>query len=278
MPRNRFDEILRFLHIVNSKRVDPNNRMRKLRPTMSNFQDAFQKVYIPEKHLSFDKSMVAYYGRHGCIQFIRGKPIRFGFKNFCLCTPLGYLIVFETYQGKTYRGKDYNELGNGEGCFLNIIDSLQYGLNKLPTVFYCDNYFTGMSFIVKLSRRGQGLVGTIRDNRIPKNKILTSVTTMKKVPRGECALMYDSANKIVLFRWKDNAVVTLASNVVADKPIQKTNRSSVKYKKEIAITQPMIVRNYNCHVRGVDRLHQSISCDRISVRKRSDGFPCSLGC
>ena len=165
--------------------------------------------------------MVAYYGRHGCKQFIRGKPIRFGFKNFCLCTPLGYLIAFETYQGKTYRGKDYNKFGKRRGCLLNIIDSLQLGLKKLPTVFYCDNYFAEMLLIAELSRCGQGLVGTIRDNQIPKSKILASITTMKKVPRGKCALMYDSANKMVLCRWKDNAVVTLASNVVADKPIQK---------------------------------------------------------
>ena len=95
-------KILRFLHIANSKRMDPNDRTGKLRPmSYDHLQNAFQKAYIPEKHLSFDKSMVAYYGRHGCKQFIGGKPIRFGFKNFCLCTPLGYLIAFETYQGKT---------------------------------------------------------------------------------------------------------------------------------------------------------------------------------
>ena len=79
MPRNRFDEILRFLHIANSKRMDPNDRKEKLRPMMDHLQDAFQKAYIPEKHLSFDELMVAYYGRHGCKQFIRGKLIRFGF-------------------------------------------------------------------------------------------------------------------------------------------------------------------------------------------------------
>ena len=70
MLRNRFDETLRFLHIANSKRMDPNNRIGKLRPMMNHFQDAFQKAYIPEKQLSFDESMVAYYGRHGCKQFI----------------------------------------------------------------------------------------------------------------------------------------------------------------------------------------------------------------
>jgi len=139
MPRNRLDEILRFLHIANSQRLDPNDRMGKLRPMMDHLQCLFQKAYIPEKDLSFDESMVAYYGRHGCKQFIRGKPIRFGFKNFCLCTPLGYLIAFDTYQGKTYRGKDYNHFGKGGGCLLNILDSLQYDLNKLPTILYCDN-------------------------------------------------------------------------------------------------------------------------------------------
>ena len=272
MPRNRFDEVLRFLHIANSKRLDPNDRMGKLRPLMDHLQNAFQKAYIPEKHLSFDESMVAYYGRHGCKQFIRGKPIRFGFKNFCLCTPLGYLIAFDTYQGKTYQGKDYDNFGKGGGCLLNIIDNLQYGLNKLPTIFYCDNYFTGMPLIAEVSRRGQGLVGTIRDNRIPKSGILASTTAMKKASRGESSLVFDSANKMVLCRWKDNAVVTLASNVVADKPAQRANRWSVKDKKRITITQPMIVRDYNCYMGGVDRLDQNISCYRVSLREKKWWF------
>ena len=133
--------------------MDPNDRMGKLRPMTNHLEDAFQKAYIPKKHLSFDESMVAYYGRHGCKQFIRGKPIRFGFKNVCLCTPLEYLIAFETYWGKTYRVEDYNKFGKGGECLLNIIDSLQYGLNKLPRVFYCDNYFTGMALTAELSRR-----------------------------------------------------------------------------------------------------------------------------
>ena len=77
---------------------------------------------------------------------------------------------------------------------------------------------------------------------------------------------------MVLCRRKDNAVVTLASNVVADKPIQKTNRWSVKDKKKIAITQSMIVRNYNCHMGRVNRLDQNISCYRISLRKKKWWF------
>ena len=95
-----------------------------------------------------------------------------------------------------------------------------------------------MPLIAELSRRGQGLVGTIPDNRIPKSGILASTTAMKKASRGESSLVFDSANKMVLCRWKDNAVVTLAFNVVAGKPTQRANRWSVKDKKRITITQP----------------------------------------
>jgi len=94
---------------------------------------------------------------------------------------------------------------------------------------------------------------------------------MKKVPRGESTLAYDSANKVVLCRWQDNVVVTRASNVVAENPIQMTNRWSVKEKK-IAITQPMVVRDYNCHMGGVDRLYQNISCYHTSLRKKEWWF------
>jgi len=163
MPRNRFDEILRFLHIANSQHLVPNEQKGKLRPMMNHLQDVFQKAYIPEQHLSFDESMVAYYGRHGCKQFVRGKPIRFGLKNFCLCTPLGIWLPIDTYQGKTYRAKDYDNFRKGGRCLLNVTDSLQYDLNKLPTTFYCDSYFTGMPLIAELSHREQGLIGTIWD-------------------------------------------------------------------------------------------------------------------
>ena len=35
-------------------------------------------------------------------------------------------------------------------------------MNKLPTIFYCDNYCTGMPLIAELSRRGQGLIEILR--------------------------------------------------------------------------------------------------------------------
>nr|CAH7746854.1 unnamed protein product [Callosobruchus chinensis] len=35
-------------------------------------------------NLSIDEEMVTYFGRHSCKMFMKGKPIRFGFKLRCL--------------------------------------------------------------------------------------------------------------------------------------------------------------------------------------------------
>ena len=44
---------------------------------------AFQEIQqfgIAHEDLNMDESMVPYYGRHSCKQFIRAKPFRFGYK------------------------------------------------------------------------------------------------------------------------------------------------------------------------------------------------------
>ena len=44
--------------------------------------------------------MVPYFGRHGCEQYIRNKPVKFGYKFWVAATPLGYAIQFCPYAGK----------------------------------------------------------------------------------------------------------------------------------------------------------------------------------
>ena len=56
--------------------------------------------YFPaETNLCVDESMIPYFGHHGAKQHMHGKPIRFGYKAWCLCTRLSYLIQAKLYQG-----------------------------------------------------------------------------------------------------------------------------------------------------------------------------------
>jgi hypothetical protein len=111
MRRDRFLQICRFIHFADNNAIDSSDKMYKLRPITDALKVKFLEHFVPEQNLSYDESMIKYYGRHGCKQFIRGKPVRFGYKVWSLNTPSGYLINFEVYQGNNPReNKRYGEL------------------------------------------------------------------------------------------------------------------------------------------------------------------------
>ena len=79
--------------------------------------------FSDENYLSINESMVPYYGRHGLKQHIHGKPIRFGFKIWCLCTTEGYLIQAEPYQDAGTNDK-IEDLGMGGSVVSDLIPEL----------------------------------------------------------------------------------------------------------------------------------------------------------
>jgi len=126
----------------------------------------FQEHFRPIKQLDYDESMVPYYGRHRCKQFIRGKPIRFGYKVWCLNTFSGYLVNFEVYQGKNPNAKlQYEEsFGKCASPLMQMIDDIALNTQQLPFNFYFDNLFTGIDLLKELKKRGYGATGTMREN------------------------------------------------------------------------------------------------------------------
>ena len=117
MSRNRFEEMLRYLHVSDNAHLDVGDKMSKVRPLLSHMNEKFLTYFraVQTQNLSIDESMVPYYGRHSCKQFIRGKPIRFGYKVWMLSTSLGYVVKFEPYQGAKGRQAVYPCLGMGGG-------------------------------------------------------------------------------------------------------------------------------------------------------------------
>ena len=92
MSRNRSFEIKSFLHAANNQSLSE-KRMAKVEPLYDLLNKKNQQFGIAQEDLSIDKSMISYYGRHSCKQFIRAKPIRFRYKlwvliNQCNRSPL----------------------------------------------------------------------------------------------------------------------------------------------------------------------------------------------
>jgi Transposase IS4 len=59
----------------------------------------FAENFHLEQNLAYDEAMVQYFGGHSCKQFIREKPMRFGYKMWCINSSLGHLVNFEMHHG-----------------------------------------------------------------------------------------------------------------------------------------------------------------------------------
>lgn len=101
MSRNKFEKILRYLHFNDNSDINRSDKLFKLRPLIDHCNKKFVEYARPfTNSYSVDEAMEPYYGRCSMKQFIRGKPIRFGYKFWCLTTSSGYLIKFIPYTGK----------------------------------------------------------------------------------------------------------------------------------------------------------------------------------
>lgn len=111
MHRDRFFQIMKFIRSVDNNEINTGDKAWKLRNLITKNQTSCIENAVPVQYIYYDESMIKYFGRHSCKQFIRGKPIRFGCKMWCLKSSDGYLINFDIYQVK-FRGRKKTFLEN----------------------------------------------------------------------------------------------------------------------------------------------------------------------
>ena len=107
---------MRNLLFNGNQRFDQTDRVPKLRPLLDKLRQQFLDFCLWEQKVNIDEAMKPYFGRHTMKQFIKGKPVRFGYEVWCLNMKLGYLADFIIYQGRKGLGNKYKEeygLGGG---------------------------------------------------------------------------------------------------------------------------------------------------------------------
>ena len=78
--RDVLEAVMTIIHFADNADTD-NDQFYKVRPIFENLNKSAQWLLpLSDSLYSVDESMVPYYGRHSCKQFIRGKPVRFGYK------------------------------------------------------------------------------------------------------------------------------------------------------------------------------------------------------
>ena len=106
------------------------------------------------KNLAIDEQMIPYFGRHSAKMFIRGKPIRFGYKNWVSALSDGYPYKFETYTGACDSKDSKKPLGpQVVSALLSIVE------NPACHCVYFDNFLHRIIYCEICTKRISGLLG-----------------------------------------------------------------------------------------------------------------------
>ena len=227
---------------------------------------------MPEQSVSIDESMVRYLSCHGCKQYIRNKPVKFGYKFWVAATPLGYAIQFYLYAGKD---ENYDSNLGLDGSAVATLAA------KLPSQFgsnyniIMDNFFTSPNLLHTLKKKG--IAATVRINR-DENGPLRPKKEMEKLERGAFDVVNDKNSNLTLVRWKDNKVVTVASTFVGKMPLRKAHRYVKAQNGRAEIDQPQSIFLYNKGMGGVDRVDKNISSYMIGLRSNKLWWPVFCFC
>ena len=273
MSRNRYLEIKRYLHINDNSQLqdipaEERDKLFKIRPLIDQLNENILRYDVFSEDLSIDEQMVRYYGHHYLKQFIRGKPVRFGWA-IC-CSKSGYCYQMQVYEGK---GKDLEEDENVPGLGAHVVMKMIKVL-ETPEAHkvYFDNFFTGFALMRHLKKVDIRATGTVRANRMNKCPIEED-KQLKKRDRGSCDYRFDTQNEILAVTWDDNNCVKLLSNHNVLQPVVQVKRFSRAHKKDIQVPQPKLIAEYNGNMGGVDKMDWNVQKYRIRVRGKKWYFP-----
>lgn len=313
LPRNRFDTIKRFIHLADNNKLDKTDGFAKVRQFIESANHRFMQFGVFSHDVSIDEQMIPYYGRHSSKMFIKGKfvyslviktlhrlylqvfdhyshyagkPVRFGFKGFCLASANGYLYQIILYGGAS---TSYNKtVGLGASVVLSLLENVS--VPSEHRVFF-DKYFTSYHLMCllnergffaagnfnilqrkKISRKGHApslscCLGTVKKNRIGD----ANLPEVSK--KGDHATLFERNNNILAVRWADNANVIMLTNFASVEPLGKVKRYQRKLKKYATYNMPDVIAKYNQGMGGVDLHDNAVANYRIAMRGKKWWWP-----
>ena len=264
MTRNFYLELKKLLHFQDNKLHQHNKHDKsfKIRPLIEMLSKNFQKWGIFHENLSVDEMIVRYYGHHTLKQFIKAKPIRFGYKLWALCGNDGYCYNFSLYCGKESNSSETDKLPLGTKVVLNLLSIVD---DPNSHCIYFDNFFTSHALLKKLKEMQFRASGTIRENRTEKCPLMDD-KKMSKKERGFYDSKFDKTNEILAVKWKDNKNVSLATNFDTILPLSSVSRWNVEKKEKVKVNQPHAITSYTSFMGGVDLHDWLLEKHSVAIR------------
>ncbi|KRY57229.1 PiggyBac transposable element-derived protein 2 [Trichinella britovi] len=192
--------------------------MSKVTPLYKLLNSSLVKHGMFHEKLSIDESIVLYFGRHAAKMFLKGKPIRFGYKVWMLCGNDGYPYHMTIYQGKEIHAP---KVQLSTRVIRSMVDIIQETSNTTRHTLYFDNFFNSYDLLVMLSELKMRAIGTIRPYRSNgADAVMLPDKDLMKQKRG--AFDFRSDGNIYIAKWHDNSIVRIASNFMTHSPLRNT--------------------------------------------------------
>ena len=187
-------------------------------------------------YLSIDKSRVPCHGRYSSKQFIRAKPIKFGYKLWVVASATGSPYNVQ------YMQESQQMIATGEALGTRVVKNvLEVCEGQSNHNGFFNNFFSSYQLLSDLDKKGFRTTGTMRKDRVIKCPLID----MKQMKRKERRLYdYRSDGKIEIVWWNDNSVVTLGSNTYSVKPVGTIKRW-VKGIGKSNMNQPAVIAAYS---------------------------------
>ncbi|XP_047677674.1 piggyBac transposable element-derived protein 4-like [Tachysurus fulvidraco] len=251
----RFRAISRALHLSDPDEDAANdsrrgtsgyNKLGKIKPLYQEFRQMCMAHYQPHQCISIDERMVASKARSGIRQYMKNKPVKWGYKLFVLAdSTSGYTWDFFIYEG---RGATINK-GLSYDSVMRLTNTHLLGTGyKL----FVDNFYTSPDLFRDLLQKKIWACGTIRGQRIgfPKDR---PGGLVRSSPRG--TIRWIREGPLVFVQWRDTRDVLMCSTLHAahgDDSVRRRIKGADGQWRVQDISIPPAIKDYNRHMGGVD--------------------------
>ena len=249
----RFVAILQNFHFCDTTTLDP--QLYNSWESLPSFvHENLRKYAKLTKCLNIDESMIPYYGEFGQTLKHRMplKPIRSGYKVWCLNLQGWYLYDSEVYQGKGSKNEFSDKFGLDPSVVLGLLKSLPLG----QFCVYMDNYFNSIPLMKHLKQEEIGCAGPVRANMLQYCPD-PSKAIFKKEKKGCYKGYIDEESGVILAMWNDNGLVTVGSNFEAIEPLRTARRWSMKDKDYINLLRSALIGSCNKSMGETDQMDQA---------------------
>ena len=247
MSRNRFEKIMRYLHVSNDKpslhshQFPNNDRLRKIKDIITKLNSLWQSSYSIDKNIVIDESICGFQGRLAFKQYLPMKSQKWGIKCYCLSDSVtGY-----TYNIIVYTGK--NQTGTTNAIVKKLVEGLEYKNYHL----FLDNYFVTIPLLQDLRGLGFGITGTVRKNRL---KLCSGLKKLDQTMQKGESKFFTYDNFLLVF-WRDRRILTAISSVYGTGLKQMQSYDKIKKEFQI-INKPNMIDSYSKYMHGVDKSDQ----------------------